>query len=90
MRITIKEKEQVKSEPLELKDLEPGTVVVVGGGPTGLVVMGMGDKDRELILLAHFKDGTDSWFSVPGDWDDSPITKVLGKITEIVVEPIDG
>lgn len=88
MRITIKEKEQVKSKSMKLEDLKPGTVVVVGGGPTGLVIMGMEDKNRELILLTHFKDGTGGWFSVPGGWNDSPITKIIGKITEIIVEPI--
>jgi len=88
MRITIKQKESVQSKPIQLQDLEPGTIVVVGGGPTGLVIMGMYDESRELVLLTHFKDGTGDWFSVPGGWDDSPITKIIGKITEIIVEPI--
>lgn len=88
MRITIKQKESVQLKSIELKDLEPGTVVIVNGGPTGLVIMGMNTKDRELMLLTHFKDGTGDWFTVPGGWDDSPITEVIGKITEIIVESI--
>lgn len=88
MRITVKKKELIQPKSIELKDLEPGTVVVVGGGPTGLVIMGMYNESKELMLLTHFKDGIDDWFSVPGGWNDSPITKVIGKITEIIVGPI--
>lgn len=88
MRITIKQKEPIQPKLFNLQTLEPGTVVTLLNGPTALVVEGMERKNRELIMLTHNGDGTDGWFSVPGGWNGKPITKVFGKIVEIIVEPI--
>lgn len=87
MRITIKKQTQIE-KPIRLQNLEPGTVVVIQNGPTAFVIEGMERKNRELTMLTHNSDGTDGWFSVPGGWKSAPITKILGKITEIIVEPI--
>ena len=88
MRITIKQKESVQPKPITLKNLKPGTVVILQNSIIALVIMGVYNESRELVLLAHFKDGAGDWFSVPGGWDDAPITKIIGKITEIIVEPV--
>jgi len=87
MKITIKEKEQVQSKTFSLINLEPGTIIqfAIANSPIGLVISnGTGGKD--IVLLCHTVG--DDWFEIARGWKTMPIAKVLGKLTEIVVEPI--
>ena len=90
MKITVKEIVR-KQEEIKLENLKPGTVISFNDrGPIGLVVMGMGNMERDLILLTHLNDDDDpdwEWFSVAGGWKKFPIKKILGKLIEIVVDP---
>ena len=89
MKITIKEKEQVQSKTFSLINLEPGTIIqfAIANSPIGLVISnGTGGKD--IVLLYHNVEVEDDWFEIAVGWKTMPITKVLGKLTEIVVEPI--
>lgn len=83
MKITIKEKRQRKESKISLQDLEPGTIVDLGS-VKGLVITTVGDVDKDIVLLTNCNDG---WFSASGDWKNAPIKKILGKLTEIIVDP---
>jgi len=90
MRITIKEKKSIQSKPVKLQDLKPGTIIQfdISQSPTGLVISG--DKDgNDIALLCHDHDTDDGdWFQIAMGWKTMPIAKVLGKLTEIIVEPV--
>ena len=90
MRITVKEKEQVELKTFNLVDLEPGTIIqfAISDSPVGLVISnGMGDNN--IVLLCHYADKVNNdWFEIARGWKTMPITKILGKLTGITVEPI--
>lgn len=86
MKITIKQKELVQPEPIKLQDLEPGTVISFGKDePIGLIV---GSCNKKEIVLLAFYEGSESWCGLADGYKEYPIKRVLGKLTEIIVEPI--
>ena len=88
MRITIEEKKSVQSEKIKLQDLELGTVINFGDTqrPHGLIVEDSRTGRKEIILLTHGSGG--EWLIIANGFRDSLIKNVLGKLTEIIVEPI--
>ena len=89
MRITIKEKRSVQSKPINLEDLEPGMVIQFGidKSPIGLVISD-GKGGNDIVLLCHYADDDNGWFQIAMGWKTMPIVKILGKLTEIVVESV--
>ena len=87
MRIIIKEKKSVQLKTFSFVDLEPGTVIqfAIFDSPTGLVISN-GTDGKDIVLLCHIPEH--DWFEIARGWKTMPIAKVLGKLTEIVVEPI--
>ena len=88
MKITIEEKkEQVQSE-IRLQDLKLGTVINFGDSrrPCGLIVEDSKTGRKEIVLLTH--GGGGDWLIIANGFRDSSIKNVLGKLTEIIVEPI--
>ena len=87
MKITIKGNEKVEPK-ITIEDVEPGYVFeIFNSGPTtGGKVKALKLEDGEAILLTY-SSGCD-WFEILDDesWDNSPV-KILGKLTEIVVDP---
>ncbi len=91
MKITIKEEKTRPNQPLRLEDIEPGSIIEfdIDHSPIGLVISKVGGG-REIVLLCHKFDNDDdnAWFQLAAGWKKYPIRKVLGKLTEIVVEPV--
>ena len=85
MRIIIREPIQSGTEEIKLQNLKPGTVIQLDSSVKAIVIEKVNDAGNTLMLLTNT---TDWWFSEAGGWEDEPIQRVLGKITEIVVEPI--
>jgi hypothetical protein len=84
MKITIKESAQ-KQKEIKLENLEPGTIIGFGEDhPIGLVVDKINGK-KEIVLLVYC-DGS-NWFEIMKGYKTYPIKKILGKITEIIVDP---
>ena len=87
MKITIKENVQIE-EGTKINDVEPGYVFeILNSGPfSGGCVQALKLKHDKAVLL-NFSDGSD-WFEIFDDksWINSPV-KILGKVTEIVVDP---
>jgi len=87
MKITIKGNEKVEPK-ITIEDVEPGYVFeILNSGPfSGGCVQALKLKHDKVVLL-NFSDGSD-WFEIFDDksWVDSPV-KILGKVTEIVVDP---
>jgi hypothetical protein len=84
MKITIKESVQ-KQKKIKLEELEPGTIIEfdVIDSPSGLVFDST--KGKEILLLTLAPDIP--WFEIAMGWKTMPIRKILGKLTEIVVDP---
>ena len=60
-----------------IKQLQYGTVFMFEGGVTALKTR------RGKFLLLNFSSG-DAWLEVGGEeWDETPISKIYGKICEI-------
>ena len=87
MKITIKGNEKVEPK-ITVEDVEPGYVFeILNSGPlSGGCVQALKLKHDKVVLL-NFSDGSD-WFEIFDDksWINSPV-KILGKVTEIVVDP---
>ena len=87
MEITIKE--NVKTESIITnQDVEPGYVfeILDSGSLLDKKVKALKLMNEETVLL-KYSSGND-WFELNDDnsWKDSPV-KILGKLTEIVVDP---
>ncbi|KKN71242.1 hypothetical protein LCGC14_0422850 [marine sediment metagenome] len=85
MKITIKKPIQLRIKEIKLQNLKPGTVVQLDSSVKAIVIEKVNDAGNTLMLLTN----NDAWwFSEAGGWGDEPITRVLGKITEIIVESV--
>ncbi len=82
IKVTVNEKPPVKPEPIKWKDLSPGTVVEFGDGMIGLVYDGSCSKDAGMVFF-NVDDGE---LIIAEGYLDSEIIKVLGTLTEIIVE----
>jgi len=85
IKVTVNEKPKETKE-LTLQDLEPGDVYEVNE-VTLLAMFGMGDE-LECVALG-IKGGDSSNYPVigfPHGFKDKPVTKVLGKLTEVIVD----
>ena len=86
MRVTIKGE---KIEPvITVKDVKPGYVfeILDSGSKYNGYVKALKLQEREFVLL-QYSSGND-WFELCDkiSWIGSPV-KILGKLTEIVVDP---
>ena len=87
MKVTIKKSTEPK-QLLRLEDIEFGSIIEfdTNDSPIGLVISSI-DDSRDIALLKHSIDGLD-WFQLAAGWKTQPIKRILGKLTEIIVEPI--
>jgi len=83
MRVTIKEKEEVVNFPC-LKDVQPGEVFeFLSGGGSMLLKLRQGKIT--VVKTNSYNSVLDCY--VDSNWsNDSPV-QILGKLTEIVVDP---
>lgn len=85
IEITVRPKEE-KQEPINWRKLPKGTVIQFYDGVIGLVYCG--DKDNKWkpqVLLLTYSDGT-MYFDQAKGYESSRVVKVLGTLSEIVVE----
>ena len=85
MRITVKEKQdqdQDKNMNVPFKEIPAGYVYIAGNnyGPAALKL-----EHNEAVLLSFCEHGID-WFSMARGYKNEPVYKILGKLTEIIVE----
>ena len=82
MKVTVKEK-QNKNMNVPFDEIPVGCVYVVLGkkGPIALKLM-----DNEAVLLTCYNNN--NWFTMAHGIKGEPAYKVLGKLTEIIVEEV--
>jgi hypothetical protein len=83
MKITIKPKQKREDHDVPFNAIPAGYVYVVsiGDGPIALKL-----KHNEAVILNH-STGVD-WFELAVGLKGDPACKILGKLTEIVVEEV--
>ena len=91
MKITIKENVTELKQILKLEDIMPGSIIEfdISNSPVGLVVSTV-SGENDIVLLAHlFSNGHfEDWFQLAAGWKKQPIKRILGRLTEIIVESI--
>jgi len=86
MKITVKNKKEEKKE-IPFDEIPVGAVYVARfhDGPIVLKL-----NDGEAVLLSHSDENEENelsdWFEIADGFKGEPATKILGKLTEIVVE----
>ena len=85
MRITVKEKQdqdQDKNMNVPFEKIPAGYVYIAGNnhGPVALKL-----NNSEAVLLSFCRYGID-WFNMAIGFRNEPAYKILGKLTEIIVE----
>ena len=85
MRITVKEKQdqdQDKNMNVPFKEIPAGYVYIAGNshGPVALKL-----EHNEAVLLSFCRYGI-GWFNRALSFKNEPAYKILGKLTEIIVE----
>ena len=82
MKVTIKEKQEEKNQGVPFDEIPNGYIYVVGAddGPIALKLGG-----NNAVLLSY-SDKNINWFVIADRYKGSPAYKILGKLTEIIVE----
>ena len=83
MKVTVKPK-QTKEFKIPFDEIPVGSVYVVRycNGPVALKL-----EDNEAVLLSY--SGSDAaWLELATDYKGIPAYKILGKLTEIIVEEV--
>ena len=87
MKTTVKEKQdqdqdQDKNMNVPFGEIQAGYVYIASGshGPVALKL-----ENNEAVLLSFCRYGID-WFSMALGFKNEPAYKILGKLTEIIVE----
>ena len=80
MKVTVKSK-QKENMNVPFDEIPVGYVYIAErhNGPTALKLC-----DEEAVLLTHWNN--DVWFEMAGGFKGQPAYKILGKLTEIIVE----
>ena len=81
MKITINKKEE-KQKPINWQKLPTGTVIEFDDKVRAVVFSSV---IKCKLLLLTYSDGGD-WFELADDYEDYTVVKVLGTISEIVVD----
>ena len=81
MKVTVKPKTQKENQKVPFDEIPVGYVYVAKyyDGPITLKLC-----DNEAVLLFHQNDS--GWFAIANGFKDLPAYKVLGKLTEVIVE----
>jgi len=84
MKVTVKSKEKKESHGIPFDEIPVGYVYVAlySDGPIALKLC-----DNEAVLLGY-SDNDSDWFSIASGFKDEPASKILGKLTEIVIEEV--
>ena len=85
MKVTVKEK-QDKNREIPFDEIPVGYVYVAkySDGPVALKL-----NDNKAVLLCYENDNDDyDWFKLAEGFKGEPAYKVLGKLTEIIVEEV--
>jgi len=80
MKITVISKEKPELKEIPYDEIKPGMVYRIKGG---IVVLKLTD---EQAVLLHGVGG--DWFTLADGYKDDPATKILGKLTEIIVKEV--
>jgi len=83
MKVTVKPKQAEKRQEIPFDEIPVGCVYVVefSDGPTALKL-----KDKQAVLLSHHN--SEDWFEIANGLKGQPATKILGKLTEVIVEGV--
>lgn len=83
MKITVKEKQEEKGKVTAFNDIPVGYVYIVTckGGPVALKL-----RDNKAVLLTYGCEYNPDWFTLAVGFEGRPAHKILGKLTEIIVE----
>lgn len=82
LKVTIKKKEDVVNIPC-LKDVQPGEVFKFVNG-AGSILLKL--RQKELVVIKT--NGFNFIFDCYGNgWPDNSLVQILGKVTEIIVDP---
>jgi len=83
MKVTVKPKQTEKRQEIPFDEIPVGYVYVAkySGGPIALKL-----KDKQAVLLSH--GSSEDWFYVAEGFKDEPAYKILGKLTEVIVEGV--
>jgi len=81
MKVTVKPKQTEKSREIPFDEIPPRSVYKISNEVVLLKV----NAENAVILVGH--EGCD-YFSMAGGYKTYPAVKILGKLTEVIVEEV--